>query len=92
MLENMHALKHCVHAYADLGDGGDDNHTGNERILLGRGAALAAHETLHNRSRSIGISGMSAGVSFNCAISFGLSHLIASCSSVCGVPSQRRQM
>src|ERR1700742_2922490 len=57
-------LEKAVHGRADAGDASDDKDREehrDQRIFDGGGTALVAEETAYSRSRSIGMSGKSAG-------------------------------
>ena len=91
----MHAREHCGYRCADdlqRGNGHNRYDAGNQGIFDGRRAVFIVDKGLHKRSRNIGTSGISAGVKASCAMSFGITHLIAVCSSAWGMPSHRRQM
>ena len=63
---------------------------GNDCVFDRGRAAAVARERAQSRSRSMGTSGKSAAGMGYSPMSFGRTHLIAACSSACGVPSQRR--
>jgi hypothetical protein len=102
LLHRRHDLleEHRIDVLTERLDGCDDDDgdaAGHQRIFdRGRPACVAeeqadAEQLLQIKSRSIGMSGRSAGGIGSVLRSFGFTHFSAPCSFAVTIPSQRRQ-
>jgi hypothetical protein len=87
------ALEKPEHLLADQRHSRDDHDgdtAGDEGVFNGRGPMPVPGKAGQSKSRSMGMSGRSAGGIEYVLNSRGLTHFSAECSSALGVPSQRR--